>query len=80
MLMAIVIAALANVLLRDAIRLYPKLLLGFKATPVLTASMLDIKGVKYPALTDQYLNITVAFEPSTYLPYVIRAYENVSNT
>ena len=61
--------------MRDAIRLYPKLLVGFTVTPTLIASNLKIRGVEYPALTDAYLNITVAFDPETYLPYVVRAYE-----
>ena len=75
-LMNVITAAFANILLRDAARLYPKLLLGFKATPVLQASTLVSHGVSYPALTDAYLNITVAFDSKTFLPHIVRAYED----
>ena len=40
----------------------------------LTALTLESHGVVYPAVTT--LNITVAFDPSTYLPHIIRAYED----
>ncbi len=69
-------ASLARVLLRDAIRLYPKLLLGMQITPVLTATTLNVRGVCYPAVTDVYLNITVTFKTDTYLPYIVRSYED----
>lgn len=35
-----------------------------------------MRGVKYPALTDASLAITVAFKPDTFLPYVVRSYED----
>lgn len=34
--------------------------------------------MSYPAITDPGLNITVAFRPDTFLPYLIRSYENHS--
>ena len=45
-------------------------------TPVLIATTLTMHGISYPAVTDAYLNITVAFEPDTHLPYIIRSYED----
>lgn len=69
-------AALANVLLRDATRLYPKLLLGFSVTPDLELLTATSNGIEYPALRDAYLNMTVLFEPDTYLPHIIRVYED----
>ena len=30
----------------------------------------------YPSVHDPSLNLTVLFDPETYLPYVVRAYEN----
>lgn len=38
-----------------------------------TASLND---VSFPAIWDNILGLTVLFDPTTYLPYVIRAYEN----
>lgn len=70
------IAAYGSILLRDATRLYPRLLLGMQISPILSASTLRIRDIPYPAVTDDYLKITVAFNPTTYLPYVIRSYEN----
>ena len=69
-------AALANVLLRDATRLYPKLLLGFSVTPELELLSATSNGIEYPALRDAYLNMTVLFDPGTYLPHIIRVYED----
>ena len=68
-------AAYANVLLRDATRLYPKLLLAFQVAPNAAASTLVVRDVPYPAVTDTDLNITIAFRPDTFLPYIIRSYE-----
>ena len=56
-------------------RLYPKLLLGFAVTPVLTASEIKFHGIEHPALTDAYLGITVLFKTYTYLPYISRTYQ-----
>lgn len=47
-----------------------------QVTPVLTATTLTMHGISYPAVTDEYLNITVAFKPDTYLPYIVRSYED----
>jgi hypothetical protein len=69
------VAYQANLFLREAVRLYPKLLLGFSVTPNLEALTITSHGLKYPALRDAYLSITVAFDPVTYLPHIIRAYE-----
>lgn len=68
-------AIYANILLRDATRLYPKLLLAFQAAPSTAASSLVVRDVPYPAVTNSELNITIAFRPDTFLPYIIRSYE-----
>lgn len=57
-------------------RLSPKLLLAFKVDPAQVASTLTVRGNHYPALTDHELNITVAFRPDTFLPYIVRSYED----
>ena len=68
-------AVYANILLRDATRLYPKLLLAFRLAPNKVSSTLLVRDVSYPAVTDTDLNITIAFRPDTFLPYIIRSYE-----
>lgn len=70
------VAAYANILLRDATRLYPKLLLAFQVSPNTVASTLVVRDILYPAVTDSDLNITIAFRPDTFLPYIIRSYEH----
>lgn len=45
-------------------------------TQVFTAHTLTVRGVSYPAITDPYQNITVAFNPETHFPYIIRSYED----
>lgn len=67
--------AYANIPLRDATRLYPKLLLAFQVAPNTAASTLVVRDIPYPAVTDTDLNITIAFRPDTFLPYIIRSYE-----
>jgi hypothetical protein len=62
--------------LRDATRLYPRLLLGIEISPVIFVTTLMYHGIPYPAVTDVYLGITVAFKPDTYLPYIVRSYED----
>jgi len=69
-------ASLARVFLRDATRLYPRLLLGIQISPIIFASTLTYHGIQYPAVTDVYLGITVAINPDTYLPYLVRSYED----
>ena len=39
-------------------------------------STIAVRGISYPALTDRRTNITVIFDPDTYLPYLIRSYED----
>ena len=68
-------AVYANILLRDATRLYPKLLLAFRVPPNKAASTLLVRHIPYPAITDTDLNITIAFRPDTFLPYIIRSNE-----
>lgn len=38
--------------------------------------MITVRNLKYPSVTDNSLNLTVIFDPTTYLPYLIRAYED----
>lgn len=42
----------------------------------LTATKLVYHGITYPALAANSLNITVAFNSETNLPYIIRSYED----
>jgi hypothetical protein len=69
---------LADVLVRDAVRLSPKLLLQMQAnTHGLSAQSITYHETgPFPAVTDHSLNITVVFDPETFLPYLIRSYEN----
>lgn len=50
-------------------------MLAFQASPNTAASTLLVRDVPYPAVTDTDLNITIAFRPDTFLPYIIRSYE-----
>lgn len=72
------LAFLANILVRDATRLSPKLLLDFQKHPKsLTADQIYYHSAgPYPSVHDRSLNLTVLFDPETYLPFVVRAYEN----
>ena len=72
------IAAYASVLVRDAWRLSPSLLLTLRiSNSTLVASTVDINNVgPRPAITDSSTNLTIIFDPDTYLPSRIRAYEN----
>jgi hypothetical protein len=38
--------------------------------------MITVRSLEYPSVTDSNLNLTVIFDPETYLPYLIRAYED----
>ena len=70
-------ASYTRVLVRDAIRLSPKLLLMMESHQSgLSTSEVEVRGVMYPAVTDGTLNITVIIDPSSMLPYIIRAYED----
>ena len=74
----ILVAALAAVLVRDSLRLSPTLLLTFQlSNSSLKASEIDINGNgPHPAVTDPATNLTVIFDPHTFLPELIRAYED----
>ena len=67
-----------EVLVRDSLRLSPNLLLILKApNSYLTVSETDVNGVgPHPTLTDANTNLTIIFDPRTYLPSRIRAYED----
>jgi hypothetical protein len=41
-----------------------------------TASTTTVRDLQYPSVTDNSLNLTVIFDPSTHLPYLIRGYED----
>ena len=41
-----------------------------------TASTISVRDLQYPSITDNSLNLTVIFDPTTHLPYLIRAYED----
>jgi hypothetical protein len=41
-----------------------------------TASMITIRDLQYPSVTESSLNLTVIFDPTTHLPYLIRVYED----
>lgn len=70
-------AAYTRVLNRDAMRLSPKLLLMMDShTTSLTAADVEVRGVSYPSVTDEALNLTVILDPVTMLPYIVRAYED----
>ena len=73
-----IIAFYANVLVRDAWRLSPALLLSFETMRSnLVASTVNINNAgPHPALVNSALNLTVVFDPDTYLPTRVRAYEN----
>ena len=74
----LVIAFYANVLARDAWRLSPALLLSFETMRAnLVASTVNINGAEpHPALVNSALNLTVVFDPDTFLPTRVRAHEN----
>lgn len=75
--MEISIAAYADVLVRDSLRLTPNLLLTFLSSNSVQASEIDINDVgPHPAVTDTVTNITVILDPQTFLPTRIRAYED----
>ncbi|UKZ48031.1 hypothetical protein TrVGV298_002267 [Trichoderma virens] len=71
-------AFLANVLVRDATRLSPKLLLNIQKHQwaLSTDEIYYHSAGPYPSVHDHSLNLTVLFDPETYLPFVVRAYEN----
>lgn len=61
---------------RDAIRGSPQLLLILQQSTNITASQISVRSVDFPAVIDHILNLTVIFDPLTYLPYLVRAYED----
>ena len=61
--------------MRDAIRLSPKLLLFVQASKQ-TDTALVVRNITYPAITDNSLNLTIVFRPDTFLPYIVRSYED----
>lgn len=71
-------AAYTNVLVRDAWRLSPSLLLSIASSNShITASTLEVNGIRgHPSITDASTNITVVFDPETFLPSRIRVYED----
>ena len=42
----------------------------------LESSIILVRKMSYPALTDKSTNISVLFDPDTFLPYLIRSYED----
>ncbi|KAI9851247.1 MAG: hypothetical protein M1838_004166 [Thelocarpon superellum] len=75
--MGYTVPAQTDILVREATRLSPALLLlmqGHNGT--LNASTLSIKGTSYPAITDRSLNLTVFIDPQTFLPCIVRANED----
>ena len=72
------IAALADVLVRDSLRLSPKLLLTMKTSGgTLSASQIDVNEAgPHPAVTDSATNLTVIFDPVTFLPSRVRSVED----
>lgn len=71
-------AAYTNVLLRDAWRLSPNLLLSiWSAKSSITTSSFAVNGIEgHPAVTDASTDITIIFDPQTFLPSRIRVYED----
>ena len=71
-------AFFANVLVREAWRFSPAIVRSLQASyGTLATTMVRINGARlYPAVTDSALNLTVIFDPDTYLPSRIRAYEH----
>ncbi len=47
-----------------------------QSSPQITASPVTVRGVEFPAVTDHVHNLTVVFDPSNNLPYLVRAYED----
>lgn len=69
-------AFLAYVLVRDAIRLSPKLLLQMQQSGhSKSLSIVYHETGPFPAVYDSSLNITVLFDPDTFLPYIVRSPE-----
>jgi hypothetical protein len=63
---------------RDALRLSPKLLLQMQANSQSTSAenITYHETGPFPAVTDISLNITVIFDPESFLPYLVRSYED----
>ncbi|KAK5163002.1 uncharacterized protein LTR77_011057 [Saxophila tyrrhenica] len=68
----------AYILVRDAWRFSPAIVRSLQAsTGTLATSMVQINDARlHPAVTDDSLNLTVIFDPETYLPARVRAYED----
>lgn len=47
-----------------------------QANDAATSSIVTVRNIEYPAVTDTKLSLTVIMDPTTYLPYLIRAYED----
>lgn len=64
--------------MRDALRLSPKLLLQLQANSQSTSaeSITYHETGPFPAVTDKSLKITVIFDPESFLPYLVRSYED----
>ena len=70
-------ASLTRVLLREAVRQSPRLLLSVAQHPNSTiATTLPFQGVDFPAVLDSSLGLAVLFDNETSLPYVVRIYED----
>ena len=72
------VAFYAYVLVRDAWRQSPALVLSFLASNgTLSSTNVKVNGGRdHPAVFDSSRNLTIIFDPDTYLPARIRAYEN----
>ena len=58
-------------------RLSPKLLLMMEShRQDLQFSSVTVRGVQYPSIVDNKLNLTVVLDPESKLPYLVRAYED----
>ena len=64
--------------MRDSLRLSPVLVLAFKSlNSSLSISEVDInRAGPHPAVTDTSTNLTIIFDPHTFLPTRVRAYED----
>jgi len=74
----LLLAFYADVLVRDAWRFSPAIVRKLQsANGTLSTSAIEINdGRFHPAITDSSINLTVIFDPETYLPARVRAYEN----
>ena len=61
---------------QDAVRGSLQLLLILRQPTNVTASQISMCGNEFPAVTCQLFNLTVIFDQSTYIPYLVCAYED----